>query len=101
LGVTIDEAAVRHVASLARLRLTDDEVAQFARELSDVLGYIDQLNELDTSDVTPTAHPLRVANVLRDDEVRASWTNDAATAHAPQRQDGFFKVPKVLDQEGA
>ena len=100
MGPTLDESTVRHVAGLARLRLTDDEVARFARELSDVLSYIEKLNELDTSAVPPSAHALDVRNALREDEVRASWTSDKATANAAERQDGFFSVPKVLEQEG-
>ena len=97
----LDESTVRHVAGLARLRLTDDEATQLARELSDILAYVEKLNELDTSDVPPTAHPLDVSNVLREDEVRPSWTSDEATANAPVHQGGFFAVPKVLDQERA
>lgn len=95
----IDEAAVRHVAHLARLDLSDDDVARMAGELSAVLSYIEQMGELDVADVEPTAHPLPVQNVLRDDVVRESLTPEAALEVAPSAQDGFFKVPKVLDQE--
>lgn len=95
----IDEAAVRHVAHLARLDLSDDDVARMAGELSAVLSYIEQMGELDVSNVEPTAHPLPVQNVLRDDVVRESLTPESALGVAPSAQDGFFKVPKVLDQE--
>lgn len=95
----IDEAAVRHVAHLARLDLSDDDVARMAGELSAVLSYIEQMGELDVSNVEPTAHPLPVQNVLRDDVVRESLTPESALEVAPSAQDGFFKVPKVLDQE--
>jgi len=101
LSDLIDEGTVRHVAGLARLRLTDEEVARFSRDLSNILRYVAQLNELDTADVPPTAHPLDVHNVLREDEIGPSVSSEQATANAPDRQDGFFKVPKVLDQEGA
>lgn len=95
----IDESAVRHVAHLARLDLSDQDVARMAGELSAVLSYIEQMGELDVSEVEPTAHPLPVRNVLRDDVVRESLTPEQALAVAPSAQDGFFKVPKVLDQE--
>ena len=94
----LDEAAVRHVAHLARLTVTDAEVARFAEQLTSILGYVEQLNELDTNEVPPTAHPLPIRNVLREDEVREPWDAERALATAPDQQDGFFKVPKVLDQ---
>jgi len=97
----IDEQTVRHVAHLARLQIDDEEVARYTRQLADVLDYIRRLNEVDTTDVLPTAHVLDVHNVLRNDEVRDTLTADDALANAPARQDPFFKVPKVLDQEGA
>jgi len=97
----LDQATVRHVAQLARLRISDEEVARFAEQLSSILTYVEQLNELDTRDVPPTAHPLPVTNVMRDDAVRPCWEPDTALRNAPQSQDGFFRVPKVLDQESA
>lgn len=97
----IDEKTVRQVAHLARLKIDDQELARYTRQLADVLDYIRRLNEVDTTDVPPTAHVLDVQNVLRDDVVRNTLTADDALANAPARQDPFFKVPKVLDQEGA
>lgn len=97
----LDQAAVRHVAHLARLKITDEEGALYATQLSKVLDYVRQLNELDTSDVPPTAHPLPIANVLRDDVVRPSWSTDEALSNAPDHDRSFFRVPKVLDQENA
>jgi aspartyl-tRNA(Asn)/glutamyl-tRNA(Gln) amidotransferase subunit C len=98
---TLDESAVRHVAHLARLAVSDEEVAHFTGQLSSILRYMEQLNELDTADVAPTAHPLPVANVFREDRVREPWTPQRALHNAPDRQGGFFRVPKVLDQETA
>lgn len=97
----LDEAAVRHVAHLARLSVTDEEVARFAAQLSSILQYFDQLKEVDTSGVEPTAHPLPVTNVFREDTVLSPWTADAALHNAPQHRDQFFQVPKVLEQEEA
>jgi len=101
MSKTLDEAAVRHVAHLARLNICDEEVAQFAAQLSSILDYVAQLDELDTADTPPTAHPLPVINVFREDEVRPGLEQDVALRNAPQRQDGLFQVPKVLDQESA
>jgi aspartyl-tRNA(Asn)/glutamyl-tRNA(Gln) amidotransferase subunit C len=101
MSATLDEGAVRHVAHLARLHISDDEVARFADQLSSILDYVAQLNELDTADTPPTAHPLPVVNVFREDEVRPGLEQSVALSNAPQRQDGFFQVPKVLDQESA
>lgn len=97
----LDEDAVRHVAHLARLVVTDEEVALFARQLSAVLEHVAVLGELDTTDVPPTAHPLPVCNVLRDDEPGDCVANEAALRNAPDAQDGMFRVPKVLDHDGA
>ncbi len=101
MASSLDEAAVRHVARLARLRITDTEAVLFAAQLSKVLEYVEQLNELDTRDVPPTAHPLPVSNVFREDIVRPTWTPEQTLRHAPDCQDGYFRVPKVLDQESS
>ncbi len=101
MSAFLDEAAVRHVAQLARLTVTDEEIARFAEQLSSILDYFQQLGDLDTSDVPPTAHPLAVTNVFRDDKVCPCWNSDRALHNAPLQQDGFFRVPKVLDQESA
>lgn len=96
----VEESTVRHIAGLARLSVDEAEAARFAHQLSTILDYVAQLNELDTRDVPPTAHPLLLSNVVREDEVRESWDVEKALASAPARQDTFFRVPKVLDQEG-
>lgn len=97
----LDEAAVRHVAELARLRITDAEATLYARQLSQVLDYVAQLDELDTRDVPPLAHPSAMLNVLREDTVSPSWTTEQAFHGAPGRRGDFFEVPKVLDQESS
>ena len=98
---SLDQAAVVHVAKLARLRLTNDEIETFREQLSSILSYMEQLNAVDTADVPPTAHPLPLSNVFRDDDIRASWTPEEALRNAPAHQDDFFQVPKVLDQEAS
>ncbi|MCP4589801.1 MAG: Asp-tRNA(Asn)/Glu-tRNA(Gln) amidotransferase subunit GatC [bacterium] len=97
----MDTDLVRHVALLARLKLSEEEEVRLAGELSAIVGYIDQLNEVDTTDVPGTAHALPVVNVLRADEPVPSPGVEQALANAPQREDHFFRVPKVLDQDSA
>ena len=97
----IDEAQVRHIAHLSRLNPTDDEIRLFADQLSSILAYMDQLSEVDTADVQPTAHALPIHNVFRPDVRHTSLTPDAALANAPQRDGHFFAVPKVLEQDSA
>lgn len=93
----IDEAQVRRVALLSRLEMSDEEIATFSGQLSAILEYIEKLNELDTEGVEPLAHCLEVSNVFREDALRLSLGAEKALANAPQREDDYFKVPKVLD----
>ncbi|HNO77844.1 MAG TPA: Asp-tRNA(Asn)/Glu-tRNA(Gln) amidotransferase subunit GatC [Phycisphaerae bacterium] len=95
----LTESEVRHIAMLGRLQLSDDEIAMMTEELSAIVGYVDQLSEVDVEGVEPTAHAVNVQNVFRDDVVRDSIGPDKALANAPQREDSFFRVPKVLDQD--
>ena len=93
----ITEDDVRHVAKLARLELSHDEVHTFTGQLAEVLDYVAQIAELDVEDVEPMAHPLEMPNVLREDEPATPMDREAALANAPDRDERFFKVPKVLD----
>lgn len=97
----LTENQVRDVARLARLNCTDEEVATFTRQLSAILDYVAQLEQLDTSNVEPLAHCLPVHNVFREDVIKASLTNDQALDNAPQRDGEFFSIPKVLGDAGA
>ncbi len=94
----IDRETVRHVALLARLELSDEEIDRFAHELGDILDYVAKLDELDTSEVPPTSHSLPLANVMRDDVVRPSLSQEEALANAPEAEDGCFKVPQVIQE---
>ena len=97
----IEQAEVRRIAELARLKLTDDEVELMGAQLSSILLYMDRLSALSTDGVEPTAHAVPLVNVFRDDRVASSMNSAAALANAPQHQDGFFQVPKVLGAESA
>lgn len=93
----MDANEVRKVARLARLDLPDADLAVFAKQLTAILGYMDQLKELNTEGVEPLAHPLPVQNVFRPDELKPSLPVDEALANAPARSGDFFAVPAVLD----
>jgi aspartyl-tRNA(Asn)/glutamyl-tRNA(Gln) amidotransferase subunit C len=97
----LDEKTVRHVAHLARIAITDAEVTLYREQLSNILDYVHQLTELDTSEVPPLEHSLSAFNVLRTDVPHQPWSPDDALKNAPDRHGDFFRVPKVLDQKGA
>jgi aspartyl-tRNA(Asn)/glutamyl-tRNA(Gln) amidotransferase subunit C len=89
----IDRDQVLHVARLARLELTEEEVARMSEELSDVLGHIEKIGELDLVGVPPTTHVVEVSNALRPDEPEPSLPREVALANAPAVADGGFVVP--------
>jgi len=94
---SIPRAEVEHVARLARLALSDEELDGFARELGVILEHAEDLGALDLDGVEPTAHPLPLVNVLRPDEVRPSLPRDQVLDQAPAVEDGRFRVPRILD----
>ncbi|MDX1762764.1 MAG: Asp-tRNA(Asn)/Glu-tRNA(Gln) amidotransferase subunit GatC [bacterium] len=92
----INRNEVEHVAELARLRLTEDEVEQYTGQLDAILNYMEKLNTLDTTEVVPTAHVIEMGNVVREDRVIPSLTVEQALANAPAKRRGFFQVPRIL-----
>jgi aspartyl-tRNA(Asn)/glutamyl-tRNA(Gln) amidotransferase subunit C len=90
---TIDREQILHVARLARLALTDDELERLGGQLNDILEAVAKVSELELADVEPTAHPLDLVNVWAEDEPRPSLSTADALANAPEREGGFFKVP--------
>lgn len=93
----ITREQVQHVATLARLSLSDDEVAQFTGQMGDILAYVEKLNELNTDGIVPTSHAVPMENAFRDDVVRPSIGVENALANAPDRIADFFRVPKVIE----
>jgi aspartyl-tRNA(Asn)/glutamyl-tRNA(Gln) amidotransferase subunit C len=91
MAITREE--VLHVAKLARLELSDDEVERLTGELSAILEAVSKVSELDLSDVPPTSHPLALVNAWAEDEPRPSLSLDEAFANAPAREGDLFKVP--------
>ena len=88
---------VRHVARLARLSLTDEELERMREQLDAILAYIDKLRELDVEGVEPTSHAVPMVNVMRDDEVTPVLPQDGALANAPDRAGEFFRVPRIIE----
>ncbi|OZU87687.1 Asp-tRNA(Asn)/Glu-tRNA(Gln) amidotransferase GatCAB subunit C [Virgibacillus indicus] len=93
----ITKDQVKHVANLARLAVTDEEVGKLAEDLSAIIGYAEQLNELDTEGVEPTTHVLDLKNVMRKDEPKEWITQEDALKNAPEKENGQFKVPSILE----
>ena len=88
---------VARVAFLARLELSDTETLRLTTELNSILGQFERLQELNTDGVAPTSHSLPLQNVFRDDEIRPSLSREAATANAPDKRDGNFIVPQIME----
>ena len=95
---TITEDVVRYVASLSRLDLDDADIKKFQGQLSDILDYIAQLNEVDTTDTHPTTHVLpSMKNVFREDTPGLSLSAEEALSNAPEKKDSFFQVPRIIE----
>lgn len=94
----ISRPDVEHVARLARLALTDDEIEHLTRELGSILGHARDIEALELDGVPATAHPLPLENVLRADEVRPSLDREEVLAQAPAAEDGRFRVPRILGE---
>ena len=95
MPLTPDE--VKRIARLARVGLSDDEVAHFQIQLSEILDYFQRLREVDTEKLPPTAQTLAMHNVMRDDEPRPSFDKEEVLANAPQREDDLFRVRAILE----
>ena len=91
--ITIQD--VEHVAKLARLDLTEEEKVKFSKQLGDVLKYVEQMNEVDTSNVEPLSHVVDFNNVMREDEIHYDCSKEELMMNAPEEENGFFRVPKI------
>jgi aspartyl-tRNA(Asn)/glutamyl-tRNA(Gln) amidotransferase subunit C len=96
--MSISRQDIEKVALLARLQLTESELATMTDELAQIVGYVDQLAEVDTEGVEPMAHAVEVTNVFRDDVVAASLPRDEALANAPHHDERGYLVPAVLGE---
>ncbi len=95
--MAVDIPTVKRIASLARIAITDEEAARLAPELGNILGWIEQLGEVDTRDVAPMTAVIANTLRLREDKVSDGGVRDAVLANAPEAEHGFFTVPKVIE----
>ncbi|WP_100403647.1 Asp-tRNA(Asn)/Glu-tRNA(Gln) amidotransferase subunit GatC [Bacillus sp. FJAT-42315] len=93
----ITEEQVRHVANLARLAVTDEEVEKFTSHLDAIISFAEQLNELDTTDVLPTSHVLDMKNIMRKDEAKPGLPQEEVLKNAPDHQNGQIRVPSIME----
>ena len=96
--MNISKEEVEHVAKLARLEISEAEGEAFSRQLSSILTYVEQLKAIETTGIEPTMTALEQTNVFREDRVRASLPIEHALANAPDAEDGYFRVPRILKE---
>ena len=96
MAVTIKD--VEHIAKLAKLEFTEAEKEKFTHQMNQILEYMEQLNTLDTSNVEPLSHVIELSNVFRADEVKPGVSTEDALKNAPEKDEHYFKVPKVLSE---
>ena len=95
--MSISPKDVQYIAALARIHVPEDKLEGFTRNLGDIVKYVEQLQELDVDNVKPTSHAVPLGNVLREDVIKPSLTNQEALAIAVEAKDGFLKVPLVIE----
>ena len=94
--MSISRKEVQHIASLARLRLSEEEIELYTAQLSDIISYVDQLKELDVENVDSMSHVLDLVNVMREDRELPPLSREDVMRNAPSFEDGLFKVPRVI-----
>lgn len=92
----IDDRVLESIANLSRLELSDEQKPRLAQQLTAIMAYVKQLDELDLTGVEPTSHAVEVQNVFRDDVAIATLVSTEILKQAPEAQDGFFRVPRVI-----
>lgn len=95
--MALDNKTVAKVARLARLKMTDDELAKYGPQLNNIMGMIDQLSEVNTDNVEPLASPVQIALKQREDVVNDGGIQDDVLANAPETLEGFYVVPKIVE----
>jgi len=94
--MAVTKQEVEKIAQLAHLEFNESEIENLTKDMNQILHHMDKLNELDTSNVEPLSHPIEVKNVFREDELKASIKREEALKNAPDKDEEFFKVPKVI-----
>ena len=95
--MSLNKKDIEHIAKLAKLKFNDDEIDKLTPQLNRILQYVEKLNELDTENVEPLSHPVANINVFREDILKESIPTKEALKNAPQKDDKYFKVPKVIN----
>ena len=95
--MSLNKQDIEHIAKLAKLKFNDEEIDKLAPQLNRILQYVEKLNELDTENVEPLSHPVANTNVFREDIQKESTSTEEALKNAPQKDDKYFKVPKVIN----
>lgn len=95
--MSVTEKDVRYMAGLARLQLSEEEVKSFAEDMNDILGYMDQLSEVDTENVEPLEHVIELDSRFRKDEAKEPLSHEEALKNAPDADSDYFRVPKVIE----
>ena len=93
----ITKEQIQHISVLSRLNLSEEEKDLFGPQLSSILDYMDQLNELDTRETEPTSHVLSLSNVMRDDILTSSLPGEEALKNAPSHSQNFYRVPRIIE----
>jgi aspartyl-tRNA(Asn)/glutamyl-tRNA(Gln) amidotransferase subunit C len=93
----ITRKEVEYVAHLARLQLSPEQAESFTARLDEILNYFEKLKELDTTNIEPTSHSIPMVNAFREDKVRPSLEIEEALQNAPEKEGGFFKVPRIIE----
>ncbi|MBP7652918.1 Asp-tRNA(Asn)/Glu-tRNA(Gln) amidotransferase subunit GatC [Candidatus Dependentiae bacterium] len=94
-SISLDE--VKKVARLSRLKISDAEAEKFSGQLNAILEYASKINEIDTSEIEPTSHSIPMKNVFREDKIVESYSREQITSNSPQSENGFYKVPKIIE----
>lgn len=96
MGVSTDD--VKYVAELARLEFNEKEIQKFTYDLNDILRFVEKLDELDTKDIDISVNPVHIENAFREDVVQKSLDRDDVLKNAPDQQNGYFKVPRIIEE---
>lgn len=97
--MSVTKKEVEKIAELAKLKFSESELENFTHQMNDILKYMDKLNELDTDNVEPLAHPVEGTNVFREDELKSSISTEDALKNSPMADEKYFKVPKVIQDK--
>lgn len=97
--MSVSKKDVEHIAQLARLKIDQSELEKYTKDLNQILNYVEKLNELDTENIEPLSYPVEKSNVFREDKMKESISTKEALKNAPDKDEQYFKVPKVINND--